>query len=134
MNIGEGAMVPSLFVSVKLCVGEYYEAKGHFESKESLGKVCVPRHGIHGFQMVSFRSSQLTGSKQSIYNNLYCAVNRVYSAPEGLVARWSLQPPTAKEGATRPVSQTKAAWEGTATLFLQPFGGVNGYVVSVWLL
>jgi hypothetical protein len=38
-------------------------------------------------KMVSFRPSQLTGSKQSIYNNLYCAVNRVYSAPEGLVAR-----------------------------------------------
>lgn len=66
MNIGEGAMVSSLFVWVKLCVGEYYEAKGHFESKESLGKVCVPRHGIHGFQN-GFVSTFPADGKQAVH-------------------------------------------------------------------
>jgi hypothetical protein len=58
----------------------------------------------------------------------------VYSIPEGLVARWNVQPPTAKKGATRSVPQTKAAWGVPAAVFLQPWDGDNGFVVPGWLL
>jgi hypothetical protein len=47
-----------------------------------------------GFDLLSFWTedgdtdfSQLTDSKLAIYKNLCYAVNRVYSIPEGLVAR-----------------------------------------------
>jgi len=40
-----------------------------------------------------------------------------------------VQLPTAKEGATRPVPQTKAAGV-PAALFLQPRDGDNGFVVQ----
>jgi hypothetical protein len=51
MNVSEGTMAPSLFVWVKLRVGEYHEAKRHFESNERLGNFCVLRRGKHVLQI-----------------------------------------------------------------------------------